>query len=103
MTANDLIGLLKAYGFQGSGLLIILFVIWAFLRTDWVSNKITKIFNGIIGNKKDSSIFKSHITSKICPIAKAYHPFKLKQERTTLFEKTISTVDRNNFKDKIVL
>ena len=56
MTANDLIGLLKAYGFQGSGLLIILFVIWAFLRTDWVSNKITKIFNGIIGNKKDSSI-----------------------------------------------
>ena len=60
MTTIDLLTFLKSYGLQGSTLIIILFIIYAFLKTNWVSTKITQLFDNIIYTKP-SKINMSHI------------------------------------------
>jgi len=61
MTLTDLITFLKAYGAQGSVLIIISFILWAFLKTDWISKKITKLFDNIFNKTPSNPINMSHI------------------------------------------
>ena len=63
MSTFDLLTFLKSYGLQGSGLIIALFIIYAFLKTNWVSNKISNLFDGLFTKSKDGSINMSHITN----------------------------------------
>lgn len=62
MTLNDIIAFLKLYGFQGTGLFILLFIIWNILKSEWVSKKFTNIFDKIMKkDKQNSSITISSI------------------------------------------
>jgi hypothetical protein len=64
MTPNELIAFLKSYGFQGSGLVVMMFVLWGILKSDWVSKKIGQLFDYIMGKKKiEDGINISHITN----------------------------------------
>jgi len=65
MTVNELIAFLKAYGFQGSWLMISMFILWGILKSEWVSKKIGQLFDYIMGRKKksDDGINISHITN----------------------------------------
>jgi hypothetical protein len=61
MSINDLIAFLKAYGMQGSGLIIISILLWAFLKTDWISKQATNSMNKLFSKNPANSINMSHI------------------------------------------
>lgn len=61
MTTSDLMELLKTHGLQGTGLVIILFILFAFIKTNLVSNLLTRFFDSIFSKKKDTDINISHI------------------------------------------
>lgn len=61
MSTFDLLSFLKAYGLQGSGLIIVLFIIYAFLKTNWVMTRITKLFDSLFYSKPANTINFSHI------------------------------------------
>jgi two-component SAPR family response regulator len=60
MTISDISDFFKLYGFQGGGLLVVVVVAWHFLKTDWFSRQIVKLFNKLIG-KKNKDVNKSSI------------------------------------------
>ena len=59
MTLNDLFSFLKLYGFQGTGLFILLFIIWNIMRTKWFGNQVTRFIDRIMGRKQEMNL--SHI------------------------------------------
>jgi len=61
MSLTDLITFLKAYGLQSSGLIIISILLWSFLKTDWISKKVTDLFNILFSKNPANSINMSHI------------------------------------------
>jgi hypothetical protein len=63
MSISELISFLKAHGLGGSLLVIVGFIIWAFLKSDWVSKKLTSLFDKILDRKPKNSINISHIVN----------------------------------------
>jgi hypothetical protein len=61
MSINDLIAFLKAYGMQGSVLIIISILLWSFLKTDWISKQATNLMNKLFSKNPANSINMSHI------------------------------------------
>ena len=61
MTLNDLFSFLKLYGFQGTGLFIMLFVFWNIMRTKWFGNQVTKFVDKVMGRKHGQEMNISHI------------------------------------------
>ena len=64
MTLNDLFSFLKAYGMEGTGLAIVLFILWSLLKTEWFSKKTAKLWDKILGKKSNThEINVSHIVN----------------------------------------
>ena len=61
MSFNDLITFFTSYGLKGSGLIIFSMLLWSFLKTDWLSKKISGIFNNMLTKNPANSINMSHI------------------------------------------
>ena len=63
MTLQDLITFLKSYGLHGSFLVIFSYITWMFLKTDFISKRITKFFDKIMDKKPSNPINISHVVN----------------------------------------
>jgi len=63
MTLQDLINFLKQYGLNGGFLVIISFIGWQILKTDYVGKKITNLFDTWFKRKPKNSINISHVVN----------------------------------------
>lgn len=63
MSISELVAFLKQYGLHGSILVIISFILWAILKSDWVSKKITSLFDGLFNKKQSNPINISHVVN----------------------------------------
>lgn len=63
MSIQELISFLRAHGFQGSLLVIVSFIIWAGLKSTWVSKKITGLFDKFFKKTPENPINVSHVVN----------------------------------------
>ena len=61
MSLNEMLAFFKLYGYQGSGLFIVLFIVWNIMKSTFISKKITETFDKLVGKKPKNNINMSNI------------------------------------------
>ena len=61
MTLNEWYNFLKLYGFNGTFLMVALFILWQVLKTNWINDKFKKFIDKIFVSKKSMGLSSSNI------------------------------------------